>query len=114
MKAINRAALTTLLLNTFLKISISIPLQLPISGRHIVSCGEPKHTVHGILLAYVLDFLANHDAELNLPVQLLSDAGQGKVTARSNHTGGKLVEDQRLSWDRSSLGSEIKVNVISR
>ena len=57
-----------------------------------MSCSEPKHAVHGVLPADVLGLPAHHDAELDLPVQLVRDAGHGQVTVRSRHAGGELVK----------------------
>ena len=68
-----------------------------------MSCCEPKNAVHGLLLADVLGLLADHDAELDLPVQLVSDAGQGEVTTRPDHTGRKLVKHHWFFGNGSSL-----------
>ena len=68
-----------------------------------MSCCEPKDAVHGLLLADVLGLLADHDAELDLPVQLVSDAGQGEVTTRPDHTGRKLVKHHWFFGNGSSL-----------
>src|SRR5260370_11972783 len=85
-----------------LEVLALIPLRgapLPVAYRDIVDDGEPGDVRHDPIFADVAPPLADHEGELDLPVDHVRAGGQDEVVVSSAPRGGELGEQRRM--DRS-------------